>query len=165
MRIASLCGALLLTATFAFAGSSTEIPSGLPGMQAPLASGSGNTADHVRIAAIEHIAGNPDRAIVVVIIDPGFHINANPASLAYLIATTLNITNETPLRVIYPAPVLFKPKFSDDTLKVYEGTIQIAVEFPDGALARAGRLFGTLTAQACTVDICLPPSDLPLPDK
>src|SRR5206468_13045363 len=60
----------------------------------------------------------------------GFHINANPASFDYLIPTTLNVTDQTPLRVIYPQPVSFRPKFDDQVLDVYEGTVRITAEFP-----------------------------------
>lgn len=82
-----------------------------------------------------------------------------------LIPTKLNITNLTPLHVLYPAPVRFRPKFSNDVLDVYEGTIRIIAEFPPGDLAREAHLAGSLTAQACTEEICLPPADLELPDR
>jgi hypothetical protein len=123
----------------------------------------GDTAAHVRIVSVQRDDREPDRVVVTVEIDRGFHINANPASDDYLIPTTLNVTNQTPTRVIYPSPRRFKPKFVEDTLDVYEGTIQIIAEFPAGSLSRNPYLFGTVTAQACTEDICLPPADLPLP--
>ncbi|HUZ73801.1 MAG TPA: protein-disulfide reductase DsbD domain-containing protein [Stellaceae bacterium] len=165
MRVADISSALLLAATFTFSAMANGIASGLPVMSDQRASLSGNTADHVRIKAVDRTGGGANRVIVVVVIDPGYHINANPASLDYLIPTKLKVTNLTPLRVIYPAPILFKPKFADETLKVYEGTIRIIAEFPVGMLTRQSPLFGTLTAQACTEDICLPPADLPLPNK
>jgi hypothetical protein len=123
-----------------------------------------DTADHVRIIAVTGAnSGNDDRAVVVITIDPGYHINANPTSLGYLISTTLNVTRPTPLRVIYPDVVRFKPKFSEDVLDVYEGTIHIIAEFPKGTLLGEGPLFGTLTAQACTEKFCLPPAEIALP--
>jgi hypothetical protein len=138
---------------------------GVLGLSAAHASGAplgGGTADHVRIAAVDH-ANDQDKIIVTVIIDPGYHINANPASLDYLIPTTLNVTNQTPLRVIYPEPVRFKPKFADDMLDVYQGMIRITAEFPRRSFVRTPQVFGTITAQACTDVICLPPADLTLP--
>ena len=123
----------------------------------------GDTGAHVHIVGVQRDDREPDRVVVTVEIDRGFHINANPASYDYLIPTTLNITNQTPTRVIYPSPRRFKPKFVEDALNVYEGTIQIIAEFPTGLLSRNPYLFGTVTAQACTEDICLPPADLPLP--
>lgn len=122
-----------------------------------------DTADYVRITRVDRNSGGADRAIVTVVIEPGYHINANPASMDSLIPTTPKITKLTPLRVIYPEPVHFKPKFSNDVLDVYEGSIKIIVEFSPGDLAREARLVGTLTAQACTEDICLPPADMELP--
>jgi uncharacterized protein len=122
----------------------------------------GDSADHVRIASLQR-DGDKDQVTVTVTIDPGFHINANPASFDYLISTKLDITNQPPLRVAYPPPVSFKPKFSDEPLAVYEGTARIVAAFPQGVLNRTPYLFGTLTVQACTIDICLPPADLPLP--
>ena len=84
------------------------------------------TADHVRITGID--VGD-HKAVVTVVVDPGYHINANPASLDYLIPTSLNVTNRRPLRVVYPAATRFKPKFADQVLDVYEGTVQIIAEF------------------------------------
>src|SRR6266849_3363120 len=152
-RRAMLLAAILLKATYAYAASPDD--GGAASITAAMGQGSyhlGGTADHVRIATINRVE-----------IDPGFHINANPASSDYLIPTTLNMTDQTPLRVIYPEPVRFKPKFADEALDVYEGTIRITAEFPRGALARIRYLFGTVTAQACTDVICLPPADLALP--
>jgi hypothetical protein len=123
-----------------------------------------NSADHVRIAGIDYIGLDGEEIGVTVIIDPGFHINANPTSQDYLIPTTLNIANETPLRIIYPRPVSFTPKFAEHPIDVYQGSIQIIAEFPASS-GRAPRPFGTLTVQACTDSICLPPADLPLPAR
>jgi hypothetical protein len=122
------------------------------------------SADHVRITGVEPIGDDGPEVIVTVIIDPDFHINANPASLQYLIPTTLNVTSETPLRITYPRPVSFKPKFAEGAIDVYQGKIQIIAEFPVSS-GRARYLLGTLTVQACTDIICLPPADLPLPER
>jgi hypothetical protein len=122
-----------------------------------------DSADHVKIAGVDPV-GDGGEVIVTVVIDPGFHINANPASLGYLIPTTLNVTSETPLRVIYPGPLSFKPKFAERPIDVYQGRIQIIAYFPASS-GRSPHLFGTLTVQACTDVICLPPADLPLPGR
>jgi hypothetical protein len=124
-----------------------------------------DTADHVRVKAVNRESDGKDRIVVTVEIDAGFHINANPATYSYLIPTTLKVTNQPPLRVVYPPPVRFKPKFVDDMLDVYSGTVRITAEFPPGLLARTPYLFGSVTAQACTDEICLPPAELPLPKK
>ena len=87
---------------------------------------------------------------MTVIIDPGFHVNANPASVNYLIPTTLNVTNETPLRVIYPPSVSIKPKVAEQAIDVYEGRIQIIAAFSPTP-GRAPYLFGILTVPACNL--------------
>jgi hypothetical protein len=123
-----------------------------------------NSADHVHIAGIAYVGGDAGEAVVTVVIDPGFHINANPASQSYLIPTTLNLANEAPLDVIYPRPQSFKPKFAEHPIDVYHGRIQIIAELPASS-GQVPHLSGTLTVQACTDTICLPPADLPLPTK
>lgn len=95
-------------------------------------------------------------------IDSGFHINANPASDKYLIPTSLNVVGAQPVRVAYPPPAYFKPKFADDRIAVYEGTVVITAVFARGALGHLALFGTTVTAQACTDAICFPPADLPL---
>lgn len=121
-----------------------------------------DSADHVRIARVER-PSNDAAIAVIVVIERGYHINANPASDPYLIPTMLKLTNATPLRVQYPTPLNFKPDFADHAIDVYEGTIRIAAEFAPGTLSDVAHLAGILTVQACTDKICLPPADLPLP--
>lgn len=123
-----------------------------------------NSADHVRITGIDYVGDHGDQVIVTVVVDPEFHINANPASENYLIPTTLEITHETPLRVIYPRPLRFKPRFADRPIDVYQGEIQIIADLPASS-GQPPRPFGTLIVQACTDTICLPPSSLPLPGR
>jgi uncharacterized protein len=161
-----ILGAVLLSAAYGYAAS----PEGGAPESARTAAGQNarhlkDTADHVRITAADRDVSDADRIVVTVEIDRGFHINANPASFDYLIPTMLKVTNQTPLRVVYPRPVRFKPKFADEVLDVYEGTIRITAEFPQGTLARTPYLLGAVTAQACTDEICLPPADLALPHE
>ena len=84
-----------------------------------------DTATHVRILGAARISGEEDQLAVTLRIDEGFHINANPASDDYLIPTTLTITELVPLRVAYPGAVRFKPKFVDQSIDVYDGTVLI----------------------------------------
>lgn len=121
----------------------------------------GDSSDFVHIVGIAQT--DQDKLIVTLRIDDGFHINANPASLPYLIPTTLNITGATPLSVLYPRSRRFKPKFSDGAIDVYEGVVHIVAAFRPGVLTGEPPLAGSLTAQACTDEICFPPADLPLP--
>jgi hypothetical protein len=67
-----------------------------------------------------------------------------------------------PTRITYPPAVRFEPKFADEAIDVYGGTISIVADLPKGTLTQMPALSGTVTAQACTDVICLPPSDLPV---
>ena len=122
-----------------------------------------DTATHVHILGAARISGEQDALAVTLRIDPGFHINANPPSSDFLIPTVLSIAELQPLRIAYPTPVRFKPKFTEDTIDVYDGTILITAFFPKGALTSYTQLHGAVTAQACTDQFCLPPADILLP--
>ncbi len=63
-------------------------------------------------------------------------------------------------RIAYPPGTPFNPAFAVEPIDVYEDTVTIAATFPPGALDRAHDLRFTLTAQACTTQICLPPDDI-----
>src|SRR5690348_15449230 len=105
------------------------------------------TAHRVHVVDVQRHGAN-DKLIVTLRIDPGLHINANPASFKYLIPTALNLADVRATRVDYPLPTYFKPKFADDRIAVYEGTVAITAYFAPGALAHLP-LFGmTVTAQA-----------------
>jgi len=98
-----------------------------------VAPGGSRTADHVHIAA--HKAGNS--LLITLRIDPGYHINANPASNDYLIPTSVAFAGITPERVSYPPAIPFTPAFADGPIDVYEGNVVVAATFPPGVLDRA----------------------------
>jgi hypothetical protein len=127
-----------------FAGTSDEVP------------GSSRTEDHVHVTARR--AG--DTLLITLRIDPGHHVNANPASDDYLIATSVAFAGAVPARIVYPVGVPFKPAFADKPIEVYEGTVVVAATFTPEVLVRAHDLGFTVTAQACTKVICLPPNDI-----
>jgi len=121
-----------------------------------------DSADHVRASARETRSSGVGRIVVTLRIDPGYHVNANPASFPYLIPTTVHFDGLTPSRIVYPEAVRFTPAFAKQGLDVYEGVARIRVEFPAGTLRRAGPVHGKIRIQACNVRICLPPATLPL---
>ena len=124
----------------------------------PAGKGSGNfqTANHVEVSARR--AGN---AILITLrIDEGYHVNANPASAEYLIATSLAFEGAAPERIAYPSAIRIEPAFADQPIAVYEGTVTIVAIFSPGTLDQLRELGFTLTAQACTEQICLPPDDI-----
>jgi hypothetical protein len=106
--------------------------------------------------------GGSAEASVKVTIANGYHINANPASFSYLIATELqlqpnyDVTAEAPK---YPASVTKTFAFSKDPLNVYEGTAEIKVSFRAASKAPKGdlKLGARLRVQPCDEQTCFPP--------
>jgi uncharacterized protein YyaL (SSP411 family) len=86
----------------------------------------------------------------------GWHVNANPASLHYLIPTQVEGTLR---QVAYPAGRRLRFPFAPDEIAVYTG--KAAIRGQVGPRARALRL----TYQACDEQRCLPPvhTTVPLP--
>jgi len=105
--------------------------------------------------------GRTIQAAIVIDIPSGYHVNANPASSKDLIPTALTFDGYDLKQLIYPKPHRFKPKFAEEAIEVYQGTERIVALFPNGSLKPDTRLRGTLSAQACTEEICLPPAELP----
>jgi uncharacterized protein YyaL (SSP411 family) len=86
----------------------------------------------------------------------GWHVNANPASLDFLIPTQVEGTLR---RVVYPVGQRLRFPFAPDEIAVYTGKAAIRGEV--GPTERALRL----TYQACDEQRCLPPvhTTVPLP--
>jgi len=121
-----------------------------------------STASHVHITAEIHDAGDQDRIIIMLHVDQGYHINANPASLDYLIPTSVTFEELAPAKIIYPSPVRIRPEFAQEGLNVYEGEVPIVAVVPKDVLNKRKTLRATVTAQACTDQVCLPPAKLPV---
>jgi hypothetical protein len=119
-----------------------------------------NTADHVHASAA--ISPEKDEIEITLKIDHGYHINANPASLDYLIPTSVSFEQLSPSAVLYPEPLRYMPSFAGRVLKVYDEVVNITATFPKGSLKKAGMVRGKATAQACSDQMCLSPADLPI---
>jgi hypothetical protein len=117
-----------------------------------------DSSDFVHVVSIAR--ADEDKIVVTLHVDEGFHINANPASQPYLIPTTVSFAGISPKRVVYPPAIRFKPKFSEEPLDVYEGTVAIIVAFSPEKLSEMRVPQVTIMVQACTDRICLPPADL-----
>src|SRR2546423_9484433 len=124
---------------------------------------------------VEIAANGSTEAIVKLSISPGYHINANPATYPYLIATEVKpapdgfcakVENAT-----YPMAVLKKFPFAERALAVYEGEIQIKLPFRVLAPREKGcdvystsgahdLLPITVRVQACDNEKCYPPANL-----
>jgi hypothetical protein len=119
-----------------------------------------DTADHVHVTTA--IAPENDEIEITLRIDQGYHINANPASLDYLIPTSVSFEHLSPIGVRYPKPVCYVPSFAGRVLNVYDGIVRITAAFPKGLIKKAGMVRGKVTAQACSDQMCLSPADLPI---
>jgi uncharacterized protein YyaL (SSP411 family) len=114
----------------------------------------------VRVSGVLKAGTDGDEVVVTLQIDDGYHVNANPASYDYLIATSLAFDRLTPTQVLYPEATLFKPSFAPAGLKVYEGKVTLAASFRKGAVGTDSQIDAIVSTQACTSEICLPPAKL-----
>jgi len=87
----------------------------------------------------------------------GFHINANDVSSvdAQLVATRVVVIGQDDAVIEYPPAQLQRFEYSDDSIPVYSGKIQILIRLPDKSARRASQL--SLTFQACSDSACLAP--------
>lgn len=97
-------------------------------------------------------------------ITPGFHVNANPATFPYLIATEVQpgtVDRITVGKISYPAGVMRKFAFADQPLSVYEGKVTIPIPLTVAADAKGQRMLPLkVRVQACDNEKCFPPSTL-----
>ena len=114
--------------------------------------------------------GESGEAVVRLKIDNGYHVNANPPSFSYLIATELNLTTGADISVdfiTYPAGQTKKFSFSEQPLSVYEGETDLKVRLSAAKTAQPGEhnLSAKLRVQACDDQVCYAPGtiDLTLP--
>jgi hypothetical protein len=111
-------------------------------------------------ASFENVARGAE---VILHIRSNWHVNANPASLDYLIPTTISVEQGGDVRPVaaqYPAGMNSGIHIDGKELKVYADGTRIPVSnVPNAADARL-----TVRAQACRTDgVCLPPADIPVP--
>lgn len=114
--------------------------------------------------------GESRDAIVRLKIDNGYHVNANPPTLPYLIATELDLTPAAGISVDfinYPTGQTKKFSFSEQALAVYEGETDLKVRLSAAKTAQPGahNLSAKLRVQACDDQVCYAPGtmDLTLP--
>jgi cytochrome c biogenesis DsbD-like protein len=109
--------------------------------------------------------GSNAQIAVVMKIRPGFHVNAREKSADYLIATDLK--SEIPVgfsagEVAYPKGKLEKFTFSKDPLNVYQDTVvlKMPLKILPAAPLGAQKIPLKLRYQACSTELCLPPTTL-----
>lgn len=111
--------------------------------------------------------GGSFQIAVVMNIRPGFHVNAREKSEEYLIATDLKAqlpSGFTGGEVVYPKGKLETFTFSKKPLNVYQGKVILALPVNVLATAPLGEQHIPLKLryQACSTELCLPPTTLQL---
>jgi len=123
------------------------------------------TKAHVKVSASEpKREGNSLTVTAVLDIAGGWHINANPASLDFLIPTSVDVredSGKTEVKPAYPDARVMTTPLGD--IKVYEGKISIPVQVTLPGSMENLRLL--IRAQACKDTTCLAPSDWIIPVK
>ena len=117
--------------------------------------------------AVELAAGSSGEAEVRLTIQSGYHINANPPTYPYLIATTLEMSPADGVSlgsVTYPKPINKKFVFAEKPLAVYEGETEVKATLKTDKSAKPGQHSQTakLRIQACDEQVCYPPGTLDL---
>jgi len=116
-------------------------------------------------APVEIRANQTADAIVQVVVQSGYHINANPPTFSYLRATELQLDSTPPISVsfiVYPNPITKSFPFAEKPLAVYEGTATIKASIKADGSAKPGaqNLSAKLRVQACDDQVCYAPGTL-----
>ena len=87
----------------------------------------------------------------------GFHINANDVSSvdAQLVATRVAVIGHDDASIDYPPAQMQRFAYSEESIPVYSGKVQIIIRLPDKSLRTPSQL--SLTFQACSDSACLAP--------
>lgn len=122
------------------------------------------SADVVRLGGFGGGMSQPGNGTleVPIRIDDGYHVNANPATFPYLIATEVTAEQVDGIDIgkpVYPPAVKKKFQFAEEPLAVYEGNVNVSLPY-------VARSSGTKTlaisvrVQACDQEKCFPPATL-----
>ena len=108
------------------------------------------------------MSGSSGDVMIMLNIETGYHVNANPATYPYLIATEVTADKVEGLdtgKAIYPPAKKQKFEFADEPLAVYEG--QVEVRLPIKIAGKGSRSLPLkVRVQACDHEKCFPPATL-----
>lgn len=121
----------------------------------------------VSVPPVTIAAGESTNAVVRLVIQSGYHVNANPPTFSYLKATELDIPASEGISasaVFYPKPHSRKFAFADKLLAVYEGETEIKATIKADNAAGKGEhsIAARLRVQACDDQVCYPPGQIEL---
>jgi len=112
--------------------------------------------------------GKQMEVAVVMKIRDGYHVNARETTFDYLIPTDLKAESPAGFKlgaVVYPKGTLHNFNFTKDKpLNVYTDTVvlRLPVTVDAGAPLGEQHIALKLRYQACSTDVCLPPTTLPV---
>ena len=106
--------------------------------------------------------GRTVRAIVVMDIPSGLHVQSNKPLDKFLVATKLDVETPPGMQVgpvAYPRALMRNLKFSKRAVAVYEGraVLRFNVTVPANYSGGSGEIKGKLRFQACNDESCFPP--------
>jgi cytochrome c biogenesis DsbD-like protein len=124
-----------------------------------------SSSDQVVKAFSHFIPAASPPASIELVISPGYHINAHPATFPYLIATEIQPAKVDGIAVgdklVYPPPKMETFAFADQPLAVYEGSVTIPISLIPEAGANGQRTIRfKIRVQACDAQQCFPPATL-----
>lgn len=182
MRPKNLLPALLLCAPLAFGACDGGGQTNANGVASPnvaptpATAATGATATptpqaQVVTATVEEVkltAGGAGEATVRLDIAPGYHVNANPASDKFYLATELRaepLAGVTVGKPVYPPGVPRKLGFAPKPLSLYEGSVQIKLPLRADTGAAKGRhtLRAKIRVQPCNDEACQQPREIDAP--
>lgn len=113
----------------------------------------------------EIAAGQSGEANIRLMIQDGYHINANPPTYPYLKATALEVPPANGVsagKISYPPALNRKFQFADEPLAVYEGQTELKVILKVDKSAQKGNTIipAKLLVQACDEEVCYPPGTI-----
>jgi len=151
------CALVLLCLLFMFSGCRKQ--------SAPVAPKDIASSDQVVKAFSHFIPSASPQANIELVISPGFHINANPATFPYLIATEVQPGKVEGIKVAdklaYPQPKMETFAFAEQPLAVYEGSVTVPIPLTAEAGAQGQRTIPfKIRVQACDSQQCYPPATL-----
>lgn len=160
---------LIIVSVFAGCNRGSGISSGTGGLPSSSVTPAeiSSSAQVVKVATsrVDLTANGSANAVLRLSISPGYHINANPATFPYLIATAVTSGKAEGIEAGkpgYPAARKQKFEFAEEPLSVYEGDTTITLSLQAAPKTQAGprSLPITVTVQACDNEKCYPPANV-----
>src|SRR5262245_8620833 len=163
LKLTTMAASLLLV--LAACSRSPQTQTSTPTSPSPVAHITSESVVRFEPEPVELRAGSTGAAVLHVIVQPGYHVNANPPTYPYLKATEFELAPSGGLTVnfiTYPNSIVKKFPFAENPVAIYEGDTKVKVPLKAGQSAAKGssNLSGKLKVQACDDQVCYPPGEI-----